>query len=103
MLERLYSFFKFTRPWYSRSHNLVLALFIIPVYIFFFIGIIPFLKKKSNLAIYIVSLLVLYPLATTLQCDDWHSRFTIPMLPPIFMVAAFGFHYLFKKAPNKAP
>lgn len=97
MLERLYSFFKFTRPWYSSSHNLVLALFIVPVYLLFFIGIIPFLKKKSNLAIYIVALLVLYPLATTLQCDDWHSRFTIPMLPPIFMVAAFGFQLLLSK------
>lgn len=97
MLERLYSFFRFTRPWYSGSHNLVLTLFVVPVYIFFFIGIVPFLRKKSNLAIYIVSLLILYPLATTLQCDDWHSRFTIPMLPPIFMVAAFGFHHLLSK------
>lgn len=94
MVERLFSFFKFTRPWYSKAHNLLLLCFLVPVYLFFVMGIIPFLRKKSNLAVYVVSVLILYPLATTLQCDDWHSRFTMPMLPLIFMVAAFGYHQL---------
>ena len=97
MLERLFSFFKFTRPWYSKMHNLFLLIFLVPLYLFFFIGLVPFLKKKTNLAIYVVALLILYPLATTFQCDDWHSRFTMPMLPPIFMVAAYGFSRLFLK------
>lgn len=98
MLERLYSFFMFTRPWYSKSHNLFLAIFIVPVYLFFFVGIIKFIHKKSNLIFYIIPLIILYSLATTLQCDDWHSRFTMPLLPPIFALAAYGFHLVLSKA-----
>ncbi|HEV7332980.1 MAG TPA: glycosyltransferase family 39 protein [Flavisolibacter sp.] len=97
MAERLFSFFKFSRPWYSQSHNLFVLGFILPVYVFFFIGIIPFLKRNRNVGIYTVALLILYPLATTFQCDDWHSRFTFPILPPIFAIAAFGFHHFLKR------
>ncbi|RZK11077.1 MAG: hypothetical protein EOO46_08095 [Flavobacterium sp.] len=100
MIERLYSFFKFTRPWYSANHNLFLLFFILPIYGFFIWGIIPFFKKTRNLAIYIIGLLVLYPLATTFQCDDWHSRFTFPIIPPIIVVAAFGFHRFVIKMKN---
>lgn len=99
MLQRLYSFFKFTRPWYSKSHNLMLAIFVLPVYLFFLVGVIKFANKKSNLIFYIIPLILLYSLATTFQCDDWHSRFTMPLLPPIFALAAHGFHLtLFKAA-----
>jgi 4-amino-4-deoxy-L-arabinose transferase-like glycosyltransferase len=100
MTERLYSFFKFTRPWYSTNHNLFLLFFMVPVYGFFIYGIIPFLKRTHNLGIYVIGLLILYPLATTFQCDDWHSRFTFPIIPPIFVVAAFGFHRFLTKRKN---
>jgi 4-amino-4-deoxy-L-arabinose transferase-like glycosyltransferase len=103
MIERLFSFFKFTRPWYSTLHNLFLFCVIVPVYVFFIIGLIKFLKRKTNLSIFIIAVLILYPLATTLQCDDWHSRFTMPVLPPIFAVSAYGLHHLFTKVARKIP
>ncbi|HVG41185.1 MAG TPA: glycosyltransferase family 39 protein [Chitinophagaceae bacterium] len=101
MAERLFSFFKFTRSWYSASHNILVAAFIIPVYLFFFTGISKLVRQRNNLLIYIIALLVLYPLAATLQCDDWHSRFTMPMLPPIFAISAYGFFSLFTKMTKK--
>lgn len=103
MLERLYSFFKFTRPWYSKIHNLFLLFFIVPVYLLFFFGVAKFVTQKSNLVFYIIPLILLYSLATTLQCDDWHSRFTMPLLPPIFALAAYGFHLILSKAAKRTP
>lgn len=101
MAERLFSFFKFTRSWYSTSHNIFLAAFIIPVYFFFFAGVITLARQKNNLLIYLTALIILYPLAATLQCDDWHSRFTMPILPPIFALSAYGFLSIFTKTTKK--
>jgi hypothetical protein len=97
MLLRLYSFFKFTRPWYSPLHNLLLTGFILPVYFFFLIGVYSFSRMKKKFFIFFVAAIILYALATTFQCDDWHSRFTMPVLPPIFVLAAYGLLYLLKK------
>jgi len=101
MAQRLFSFFKFIRPWYSTAHNLYLLTFMIPIYLLFVAGVVRFSRVRKNLLIYILALIILYPLAATLQCDDWHSRFTMPILPPIFAVAAYGFFSLLSNFTNK--
>ncbi|RYY39293.1 MAG: hypothetical protein EOO08_10625 [Chitinophagaceae bacterium] len=90
MGQRLWSFFSLTRPWYSRAHNAAIAAFLIPVYFLFFVGWVQAAKRWKKAYTYLVALIVLYPLAVTFQCDDWHGRFTMPVLVPVLALASFG-------------
>ncbi|RYY64199.1 MAG: hypothetical protein EOO12_10300 [Chitinophagaceae bacterium] len=104
MTQRLWSFFSQTRPWYSRVHNAALAAFLVPVYAFFFVGLWQAARRWKRSYTYLVALLLLYPLAVTLQCDDWHGRFTMPVLVPVFALAAFGLHQCWRwLRPRPAP
>ena len=88
---KLFSFFNLTRSYYSTAHNTFLLIFIIPVYFFSTIGIFKFLTSNSNSPLFIISLLVLYPLAISFQCDDWHSRFTMIIIPYLIFFGVYGF------------
>lgn len=95
---RLLSFFNLYRPQYSGAHNLYLIAIMIVTYIAALIGIRPFTKAAvKTQSIYLFSLIILYCGATTLQCDDYHSRFTMVMYPYFFMLASFGIYRLFGK------
>ena len=98
---KLFSFFNLTRSYYSTAHNIFLLIFIIPVYFFSFIGLVKFSKSDRNSSLFILSLLVLYPLAISFQCDDWHSRFTMIIMPYLILFGVHGFektrkHFSFK-------
>ena len=87
---KLFSFFNMTRTYYSTVHNILLTLILVPVYIFGLIGLYRFVKPFKNFTIFLVSLLILYPMAVTFQCDDWHSRFTMVVFPYILLLATKG-------------
>ena len=88
---KLFSFFNLTRGYYSTAHNIFLLVFIVPVYLFSLIGIFLFIKTKRDSYLFITSLLFLYPLAISLQCDDWHSRFTMVIFPYLILMSVYGF------------
>ena len=94
---KLFSFFNMTRSYYSTMHNILLTLVLVPVYIFGLIGLFRFVKPFKNFTIFLVSLLILYPLAVTFQCDDWHSRFTMVVFPYILLLAIIGVNSTFNK------
>jgi 4-amino-4-deoxy-L-arabinose transferase-like glycosyltransferase len=94
---KLFSFFNLTRPYYSTAHNVALAVVFIPLYFFAVVGILKTWRTFSNFRLYLFSLLVLYPLGATFQCDDWHSRFTMVIFPYLILLACNGAYYLFKK------
>lgn len=87
---KLLSFFNLTRSYYSTFHNICLLIFIIPIYLFSLIGIYRFMKINRNSSLFIVSLLILYPLAISFQCDDWHSRFTMIIIPYFILFCVYG-------------
>ncbi len=87
---KLCSFFNLTRPYYSRAHNIALAVFIIPVYLLFLTGLRRFFGGQRHIVLYITALLILYPFGATFQCDDWHSRFTMVVFPYILLTASMG-------------
>ncbi|GAA4326420.1 glycosyltransferase family 39 protein [Flaviaesturariibacter amylovorans] len=97
MGQRILSFFSMTRPWYSAAHNWAIRVFTVPVYVFFLIGLVGLFRERRNLQLYLVALLLMYPLAITFQCDDWHARFTMPVLPAICVLAACGFSETWKR------
>lgn len=90
MVLRLYSFFNLTRPYYSFTHNLLLLVFMIPVYFLALVGIYKSWKRKRPFVFYLLLVLVLYPLGATFQCDDWHSRFTMVVIPIILLFAGIA-------------
>jgi|SRR5688572_1894452 len=94
---KLLSFFNMTRSYYSTSHNILLSIFFIPVYVFGILGFIHFIKPFRNFTLFLVSLLILYPLGATFQCDDWHSRFTMVVFPYFILLACIGFASIFGK------
>src|SRR4030095_1896557 len=87
---KLFSFFNMTRTYYSTVHNILLTVILVPVYVFGLICLFLCAKPFKNVTIFLVSLLILYPLAVTFQCDDWHSRFTLVVLPYILLLATKG-------------
>jgi hypothetical protein len=97
MFLKLFSFFNMTRPYYSAVHNIFLAIFIIPVYIFSIIGLRNFIMRFRNFAIFLISLLILYPLGATFQCDDWHSRFTLIVFPYLILLGCIGASFVLRK------
>jgi hypothetical protein len=97
MFLKLYSFFNMTRSYYSTWHNWFLSFFFIPVYLFSIIGLFRFARPFRNFAIFFISLLILYPLGATFQCDDWHSRFTLVVFPYFILLACIGANHVFRK------
>lgn len=97
MFLRLHSFFNLTRPFYSFSHNLLLLAFMIPVYLMALAGIYKSWKNKRPFVFFLLLVLVLYPLGATFQCDDWHSRFTMVVIPVILLFAGIAFKELIKR------
>ncbi|OJW34022.1 MAG: hypothetical protein BGO54_04925 [Sphingobacteriales bacterium 46-32] len=91
---RLISFFNMTRHYYSTAHNLLLVLFMIPVYLFGIIGWVKKIKPGNAYSIFLIALFITYPSIIALQCDDWHSRFTMVLIPHCLMLASLGVLYL---------
>lgn len=90
MGKKLLSFFNLTRPYYSSLHNIYLFVLIIPIYILSIPGIYIIKKRARDFAIFIIALIVLYPLAISFQCDDWHSRFTMVVFPYFILLSCMG-------------
>lgn len=91
---KLKSFFLITRTHYSTVQNTYLTVLILILYPFTLFGIFRVVTTKNPFLLYLLVTLIIYPLACTLQCDDWHARFTVPILPHIILIASFGLHQL---------
>jgi hypothetical protein len=84
-LVRLRYFFFMVRDYYSIIHNAYLLVYLISIYlliIFRFKKIYDALSKP--LGTFIISVILLFALTISLQCDDYHNRFFLTLMP-IFM------------------
>lgn len=90
MALRLYSFFNLTRPYYSMIHNIGLLAFLIPMYLFALAGIRRAWYQQRPLVFFFILFLILYPMGITFQCDDWHSRFTMMVIPLFIFFAVYA-------------
>lgn len=97
LFKKIVSFFNLTRPWYSSAHNLALMVFMVPLYLFFLPGMIYLFRYRRAFAWFAASVLVIYPLGVAMQCDDWHSRFTMPVLPLMILIAFYGLYMMIRK------
>lgn len=89
---RLKLFFTLGREYFSAAHNLYLYGYAALLYIGIIIGwgkIKAFFSK--SLLVFLVSSIVLFAMAIALQCDDWHNRFYMTLMPVFTMLSAIGF------------
>lgn len=87
---RLLSFFDLSRSYYSTMNNLYLVVLMSLIYTFALPGFRKYRQIFGVASSYIGILLISHPLLIGLQCDDWHSRFTMTIFPYIAMLAAGG-------------
>lgn len=76
------AFFLLVRPYYSTFHNL--ALYLLAGLLYLPVLIVLLKKKFNTLSITALSIVLIVWSAVILQCDDYHSRFHL-MLIPIFL------------------
>lgn len=98
---RLFSFFNMTRQYYSTAHNFLLLVFMAPVYLLGIVGWVKKIKFSNPYSIFLIALFVTYPSFIALQCDDWHSRFTMVLIPHCLMLASLGGLYLSEYRRNR--
>jgi hypothetical protein len=101
--RRLYAFFNLTREYYSTAHNILLVISMTFIYGLFLAGVGEFIRKAVlPFKVFVISAIFFYAFAITLQCDDYHSRFIMALMPLFLAVGCFGIKKiiaLFNKLP----
>ncbi|HWB28361.1 MAG TPA: hypothetical protein VG738_22970 [Chitinophagaceae bacterium] len=95
---RLLSFFTLTRSYYSPLHNLYLGCCMFFLYVPAVISVIISPLKKQNIFGYLfLPLLLLFCIGVMLQCDDFNSRFCMPLFPFIILLAVDGLFTIYNR------
>lgn len=94
---KILSFFNLTRPWYTPVNNYLLIALMVPLYTSFLFGLKKFIKANRSFALLVIGLLLLYPFGMTLQCDDWHSRFTMAIIGALLCISCYSVNWLIEK------
>ncbi len=94
---RFIAFWGLTRSYYSEVHNWILRLFFYPMYFFAFTRLKQQIKLNHNFMLYCLSIIIVFTISVMLTCDEWSSRFIMPIIPIIILLASYGIVSLFKK------
>ena len=101
-LLRLLSFFNLFRNSYSALHNIYLVINMCLLYAFSIGSILKSSLLKQKLYRYVfIPLLTIFCLGVMLQCDDYNSRFTMPLFPLIIIMAIDGMNVLLFRPQKK--
>ena len=76
------------KPYYSLFHNLIIAIFLYPVYFFAAKG--ARLISKNRLYVFMMVFIGFQVLTISLTSENWDGRFLLPLLPWIFIISSFG-------------
>ncbi|MEO5942790.1 MAG: hypothetical protein ABIP30_12795 [Ferruginibacter sp.] len=93
-LVRLRYFFLMVRDYYSMAHNTYLMVYLISIYlliIFRFKKVYTALSKP--LGAFILSVILLFALTISLQCDDYHNRFFLTLMPIFITLTVVAVFY----------
>lgn len=77
------------KPFFSLTHNLIIAIVLYPLY-FFTAKVLLFGKILLPLRIYIFLLLGQQAFITTMTSEDWNGRFLMSVIAFVFMFGAVG-------------
>jgi len=84
---RSLAFWGLFRNYFSLIHNLFLAIYFFPVYLFALLSMKDWWKKDRNMLLYSLSLILITWGTVMLSCDDWHNRFFLTLMPFIYILS----------------
>lgn len=74
------------KPYFSMTHNILIAIFLWPLYVLAFIG---FRKvDESPTTNFILVFILLQVLMVSLTSENWDGRFLLPVLPWVFILSS---------------
>lgn len=92
-LTRLRYFFFMVRPYYSAFHNAYLVIYLIFLHGSILLGIMRIVHSLSFALLSFIGLsILLFALTIAVQCDDYHNRFFLTLMPffGVLAVAVIG-------------
>jgi hypothetical protein len=97
-LTRLRYFFVMMRDYYSTLHNVYLVVHLLFLYGSILVGIKRLLRTFPRaLLVFAFSSILLFALAIALQCDDYHNRFALTLMPIYTTLAVWVLQPLLRK------
>jgi 4-amino-4-deoxy-L-arabinose transferase-like glycosyltransferase len=94
--KKMLYYFGMMRPYYSVSHNLYLASFFIPLYVFAASGARKLYRNDNALLWFCVTWIGAFSVIVFFSCDEWSNRFIIPIIP-IIIILSLGNFYSYQK------
>lgn len=82
------------KPYFSASHNLLIAIFLYPLYAMAVPGVM--LMKQTALRNFAVSFIILQVMMVGLTSENWDGRFLLPLLPWVFILSSLGLTSILK-------
>ncbi len=94
---KLVLFIFHVKPYFSIFHNIYLLLFLPVVYLYFCsaLKIVPL-----PVAAFALTVFTLQAAIVSISSENWDGRFLLPVLPPVFLVAAIGLKSYLNKYMN---
>ncbi|WP_144887870.1 hypothetical protein [Lacibacter cauensis] len=95
--KKVLSFFKLTRPYYSKTHNFLLHSFYF-LYLFAFTGLIS-CWNKGNKSVSILAITILLGIINivALTYNEWHYRFTVTIFPILIVFSMISIAIIRKR------
>lgn len=82
---KLFWFLAHCKPYYSLIHNILIAVLLYPMYLFFGISVSKNIIYKP-IKLFIVSFFIVNCLIVSLTTEEWDGRFLMPILPALFLL-----------------
>tara|TARA_Y200000002_G_scaffold256415_1_gene212734 strand:+ start:414 stop:1208 length:795 start_codon:yes stop_codon:yes gene_type:complete len=89
-LNKLFWFLLRVRPFYSDLHNLFLIGTSLSLYFFAFISFFNKSNERKEAVYFMITFIILKTITVLLTVVDWDARFSLPIMPFIFLFASSG-------------
>ena len=101
-ITRLRYFFFMVRDYYSFAHNFYLLVYLFSLYILGIVRVKQVWRKMGNaVMLFVFSSIILFAMAVAFQCDDYHNRFFLTLMPFFATLAVVGIAQLMKRKPSE--
>ena len=87
---RFYKVFSMTRPFFSDSHNIIIAAACFVYYTLALIGFMLIILKKKREQFFLLAGCLIFSIPSIIFCVEWHGRMSIPVLCFILIAGAIG-------------
>lgn len=87
--RRAFSVLNPTRPWFSKTHNLLVSYYFLLYFPIVFSFFVPNKLKNERYTLYLI--LFLNILLVALTYDEWDARFYAPLLPTLIILSAVSY------------